>query len=135
MRVIATTRAVKGRMKSKDIKLTFDDNVSRSIFGCQAVGKPCFHRTDGSREVESNLETARALYASFQRIASSNSSQAVEARDDYRNALALLQADVKDLEESVRVVEQMGPRWGIDGQEIQRRRAFVQRVRVQVKVG
>ncbi len=49
--------------------------------------------------------------------------------------MSLLEADLEDLEESVRVVEGTGERWGIEVGEVGRRRAFVERVKGEVRVG
>lgn len=49
--------------------------------------------------------------------------------------MSLLEADLEDLEESVRVVEETGERWGIEVGEVQRRRGFVERVKGEVRVG
>lgn len=46
----------------------------------------------------------------------------------------MLETDVEDLEESVRVVEDMGERWGLGTNEVHKRRDFVQRVKREVKV-
>ncbi len=48
--------------------------------------------------------------------------------------MSILEADLEDLEESVRVVEATGDRWGIDEIEVQHRRAFVQKVKHDVSV-
>lgn len=47
----------------------------------------------------------------------------------------MLETDVEDLEESVRVVEDMGERWGLGANEVHKRRDFVQRVKREVEVG
>lgn len=41
----------------------------------------------------------------------------------------LLEADLEDLDESVRVVESAGDRWGLGDEEIRKRRSFVERVK------
>lgn len=46
----------------------------------------------------------------------------------------MLETDVEDLEESVRVVEDMGERWGLGANEVRKRRDFVQRVKREVEV-
>lgn len=46
----------------------------------------------------------------------------------------MLETDVEDLEESVRVVEDMGERWGLGTNEVHKRRDFVQRVKREVEV-
>jgi hypothetical protein len=62
------------------------------------------------------------------------SPQLAEARDELKGNVGLLEADLEDLEESVRVVEEMGGRWGIDEKEVQARRGFVQSVRREIQV-
>ncbi len=49
-------------------------------------------------------------------------------------SLSLLEADLEDLEESVRVVQETGERWGTEAGEVGRRRAFVGRLRGEVRV-
>lgn len=46
----------------------------------------------------------------------------------------MLETDVEDLEESVRVVEDMGERWGLGTNEVHKRRDFAQRVKREVEV-
>lgn len=45
-----------------------------------------------------------------------------------------LEADLEDLEESVRAVEDAGSRWGMEEGEVTRRRRFVERVKGEVNV-
>ena len=52
--------------------------------------------------------------------------------DQLREAITGLEADLEDLEESVRVVEETGDRWGLGAEEISRRRAFIDRVEREV---
>ena len=90
-------------------------------------------------EVEANLISTHSLLSSYDRIASTSTSESspavLEARDELRGTLSLLEADLEDLEESVRVVEETGERWGIEVGEVQRRRGFVERVKGEVRVG
>ncbi len=58
----------------------------------------------------------------------------LEARKELQGTLALLEADLEDLEESVRAVEQTGDRWGIEEHEVRRRRQFVERIKTEVRV-
>ncbi|RSH90290.1 hypothetical protein EHS25_001624 [Saitozyma podzolica] len=91
---------------------------------------------DVKREVEQTLSATHNLLASYERIAStssSTSSAVSEARDELRGTLALLEADLEDLDESVRVVESTGDRWGIAPDEVSRRRGFVERVKKEVR--
>ena len=97
------------------------------------------HTLITSSEVEANLSSTHSLLSSYDRIASTSSSKSspavIEARDELRGTLSLLEADLEDLEESVRVVEETGERWGIEVGEVQRRRGFVERVKGEVRVG
>ena len=90
-------------------------------------------------EIETNLSTTHSLLTSYDRIASSSSSPTafpavIKAWDEFRGTLSVLEADLEDLEESVRVVEETGERWGIEEDEVRRRRNFVERVRGEVRV-
>ena len=57
------------------------------------------------------------------------------ARDELKGTLASLDADLEDLDESVRVVENVGGMYGIDEEEIRSRRKFVKEVKQKVEVG
>ena len=90
-----------------------------------------------SSEVEQNLSTTHSLLDSYDRLASnstSSSSTFIEAQEELRGTLALLEADLEDLEESVRAVESTGDRWGIDEGEVKKRRGFVEGVKAEVRV-
>jgi hypothetical protein len=89
-----------------------------------------------NRDVESNLTHTKDLLQSYSRINSSGSSSTdvEETRAELRATLEALEADLEDLDESVRAVEGAGSRWGMDDQEIGRRRGFVERVKKEVKV-
>ena len=56
------------------------------------------------------------------------------ARDELKGTLASLDADLEDLDESVRVVENVGGMYGIDEEEIRSRRKFVKEVKQKVDV-
>jgi len=88
------------------------------------------------RDVESNLNHTKDLLQSYSRITSSGSSSldVEETRAELRATLEALEADLEDLDESVRAVEGAGSRWGMGDQEIGRRRGFVERVKKEVKV-
>jgi hypothetical protein len=88
------------------------------------------------RDVESNLTHTKDLLQSYSRIngSGSSSSDIEETRAELRATLEALEADLEDLDESVRAVEGAGSRWGMDDQEIGRRRGFVERVKKEVKV-
>jgi hypothetical protein len=89
-----------------------------------------------TRDVESNLSHTKDLLQSYSRIASSGSSSSdvEETRAELRATLEALEADLEDLDESVRAIEGAGSRWGMDDQEIVRRRGFVERVKKEVRV-
>jgi len=84
-------------------------------------------------EIQSTLASAGTLLSSYKRIRSTareNSEEVVYARNELKAALSTLEADLEDLEESVRVVEQTGPRvFGLDDAEVQTRRRYVRDVR------
>lgn len=68
--------------------------------------------------------------------ATSNDSRSLtESEGELRATLQLLEADLEDLEESVRVVESHGDRWGLAPTEVSERRAFVNSVTSEVAVG
>jgi hypothetical protein len=81
-------------------------------------------------EVESNLSAIHNLLSA----SGSGASNANALREELRGTLSLLEADIEDLEESVRVVEEMGDKWGIEEREVVKRRGFVQRVKGEVIV-
>ncbi|ORX34389.1 syntaxin 6, N-terminal-domain-containing protein [Kockovaella imperatae] len=89
---------------------------------------------DVKKEVEQNLRATHTLLESYDRLSdTSTSSTFAEAQEELRGTLALLEADLEDLEESVRVVEATGDRWGIEESEVKRRRGFVERVKAEVR--
>lgn len=51
---------------------------------------------------------------------------------EIRETISLLEADIEDLEETVRAVESVGDRWGIPEGEKRARRQFVDRVKREV---
>lgn len=86
-------------------------------------------------EVEASLSTIYSLTQNHPDIFSkSSSSETIQAQDELRGTLSMLETDVEDLEESVRVVEDMGERWGLGANEVRKRRDFVQRVKREVEV-
>ncbi|RXK42251.1 hypothetical protein M231_00610 [Tremella mesenterica] len=88
---------------------------------------------DVKREIESSLSSLQPLTNQFDRLSSQPSTPAyAEVRDQVRETLTLLEADLEDLDESVRVVEATGERWGIGEEEVRRRRGFVEKVRREV---
>nr|XP_019008771.1 uncharacterized protein I206_06454 [Kwoniella pini CBS 10737]OCF47552.1 hypothetical protein I206_06454 [Kwoniella pini CBS 10737] len=85
---------------------------------------------DVKREIESTLSTLPDLLTAY--ASSPSSSQHHEAQEELRNTLQILEGDFEDLEESVRVVAEMGDRWGISTQEVSSRRKFLQRVKKEI---
>jgi len=83
-------------------------------------------------EIQSSLQTAATLRASFLRIrnmAREDSEELVWARNELKATLAGLEADLEDLEESVKIVESTGARmFGLDDAEVIERRRYVRRV-------
>ncbi|KAG9100636.1 hypothetical protein FRC06_003889 [Ceratobasidium sp. 370] len=92
---------------------------------------------EAKQEVQSSLETAENLRASFLRIqstASANSEELNWARNELKGTLAALDADLEDLEESVRIVEETGGRlFGVEESEVMARRKYVVHVRTQIE--
>ena len=91
------------------------------------------------RDVEQNLIASRSLLTQYDELQAGGSSQSPaairEAEEELRETIALLEADLEDLDESVRVVESTGDRWGLGDDEISRRRRFVEQVKREVGVG
>ncbi|EAL21098.1 hypothetical protein CNBD4740 [Cryptococcus deneoformans B-3501A] len=91
--------------------------------------------TDLKREVEASLSTIHSLTQNHPDIfRKSSSPEIVQAQDELRGTLSMLETDVEDLEESVRVVEDMGERWGLGTNEVHKRRDFAQRVKREVEM-
>ncbi|ODN75384.1 hypothetical protein L202_06543 [Cryptococcus amylolentus CBS 6039] len=89
---------------------------------------------DVKREVEISLASIQSLARDHPDLynPSTSSSAVLEAQEELRNTLSILEPDAEDLEESVRVVEDMGERWGLSADEVSRRRQFVQKVKLEV---
>ncbi|KAG1823548.1 t-SNARE [Suillus subaureus] len=89
------------------------------------------------REIQSLLQTASSLRSSFLRIRSlarDGSEELVLARNELKATLAALYTDLEDLEESVKIVEDTGPRYfGLDDAEVSERRKYVGRVRREIE--
>ncbi|KAF2436863.1 hypothetical protein EJ08DRAFT_691176 [Tothia fuscella] len=83
-------------------------------------------------DVLSLLNQTRPLFSSYLRIRSSassaNSPELREARNDLETTLKDLSSDLEDLVESVRVVEQDPYRYGLEIDEVERRRRLVEEV-------
>ncbi|WVQ76801.1 hypothetical protein IAR50_006475 [Cryptococcus sp. DSM 104548] len=90
---------------------------------------------DVKREVEISLASIQSLARDHRDLynPSASSATVLEAQEELRNTLSILEPDAEDLEESVRVVEDMGERWGLSADEVARRRQFVQNVKREVK--
>ncbi|PSR78009.1 hypothetical protein PHLCEN_2v7604 [Hermanssonia centrifuga] len=88
------------------------------------------------QEVQTSLQTASTLRASYARIrstASEDSEELVWARNELKATLAALEADLEDLEESVRIVESTGARlFGLEEVEVLERRRYVGYVRREI---
>ncbi|KAI5996310.1 t-SNARE [Pisolithus albus] len=89
------------------------------------------------QDVQSSLQTAVTLRASYFRIQSTareGSEELVWAQNELKATLAALEADLEALEESVRVVESTGPRFfNLGDAEVAERRKYVDRVRKEIE--
>ncbi|KAK1232530.1 hypothetical protein PQX77_004338 [Marasmius sp. AFHP31] len=91
------------------------------------------------QEVQSSLQTATQLKASYVRIRNmqsgrEESEELVWARNELKATLAALEADFEDLEESVKIVESTGARmFGIEENELQDRKKYVAHVRREIE--
>jgi len=93
----------------------------------------CLPRTDKRRrDVLSALNTSRPLFSSYLRIRSSasspNSPELREARTELEQTLQDLTQDLEDLIESVKAVEHDPYRFGLEIDEVERRRKLVKDV-------
>ncbi|KAH9003458.1 t-SNARE [Lactarius hatsudake] len=88
-------------------------------------------------EIQSSLQTAEQLRASFLRIRSTahDGNEELEwARNELKATLSTLDADLEDLEESVKIVETTGARmFGLDDREVIQRRRYVSHVRGEIE--
>ncbi|KAH7905461.1 t-SNARE [Hygrophoropsis aurantiaca] len=88
------------------------------------------------QEIQSSLQTAATLRSSYVRIrnmAREGSEELVWARNELKATLAALEADLEDLEESVKIVESTGARmFNLDEKEVSARRNYVVEVRRQI---
>lgn len=89
------------------------------------------------RDVLSLLNNTRPLFQSYLRIRSSASSptspELVEARQELEQSLTDLSADLQDLVDSVRAVERDPYRFGLEIDEVERRRRLVEDVGKEVE--
>lgn len=83
-------------------------------------------------DVLTNLDSARPLFQSYLRIRSTASSaqnpELLEARAELETILQDLSTDLQDLVESVKAVEKDHYKYGLEIEEVQRRRQLVQAV-------
>ncbi|RAL09213.1 SNARE domain protein [Aspergillus homomorphus CBS 101889] len=88
-------------------------------------------------EVLSTLQSTRPLFASYLRIRSLAKSpsnpELQQARSELETTLTDLTADLDDLVESVRAIEQDPYRFGLELEEVQRRRSLVTEVGAEVE--
>jgi len=89
------------------------------------------------QEIQSSLHHAAQLQSSFLRIRNMvrpDSEELMYARNELKATLATLEADLEDLEESVKIVESTDARmFGLDDAEVQRRRSYVGQVRKEIE--
>ncbi|KIM46835.1 hypothetical protein M413DRAFT_440410 [Hebeloma cylindrosporum] len=89
------------------------------------------------QEIQNSLQTAAQLQSSFLRIrsmANTDSEELMWARNEFKATLAALEADLEDLEESVKIVESTDARmFGLDEAEVQKRRRYVGHVRKEIE--
>ncbi|GLB42150.1 putative syntaxin 6, N-terminal [Lyophyllum shimeji] len=88
-------------------------------------------------EVQTTLQTAAQLRSSYLRIRSTAREDSEELRwaaNELKATLATLEADLEDLDESVKMVESTDARlFGLDDAEVQRRRRYVGDVRKEIQ--
>ncbi|KAJ7634802.1 t-SNARE [Roridomyces roridus] len=89
------------------------------------------------REISSSLQAATQLRASYVRIRNmavrEDNEELVWARNELKATLVALEADLEDLEESVKIVESTDARmFGLDDLEVQERRRYVIHVRKEI---
>ncbi|KIK06458.1 hypothetical protein K443DRAFT_280772 [Laccaria amethystina LaAM-08-1] len=89
------------------------------------------------QEIQTSLQTAAQLRSSYLRIrnmAQEDSEELMWARNELKATLAALEADLEDLEESVKIVESTDARmFGLDDAEVQTRRQYVGHVRKEIE--
>lgn len=85
-----------------------------------------------TRDVLSTLNTTRSLYASYVRIrtlaSSASSPELAQARSELETTLQDLTSDLQDLVDSVKAIESDPFRYGVDIDEVARRRKLVEDV-------
>ncbi|KAF8870659.1 snare protein TLG1/Syntaxin [Infundibulicybe gibba] len=89
------------------------------------------------QEIQASLQAASQLRASYARIRSTareESEELIWARNELKATLASLEADLEDLDESVRIVESGAARaFGLDDAEVRQRRQYVEHVRREIE--
>ncbi|RXW22035.1 hypothetical protein EST38_g3811 [Candolleomyces aberdarensis] len=89
------------------------------------------------QEIQTSLQTASQLRSSYVRIrnmAKEDSEELMWARNELKATLAGLEADLEDLEESVKIVESTDARmFGLEYTEVQNRRQYVTHVRKEIE--
>ncbi|TEB20621.1 snare protein TLG1/Syntaxin [Coprinellus micaceus] len=89
------------------------------------------------QEIQTSLQTASQLQSSYLRIrnmAKEDSEELMWARNELKATLAALEADLEDLEESVKIVESTDARmFGLDDGEVANRRRYVTHVRREIE--
>ncbi|KZT34394.1 hypothetical protein SISSUDRAFT_1026629 [Sistotremastrum suecicum HHB10207 ss-3] len=87
-------------------------------------------------EIQSSLQNAINLRSSYQRIkstAGADSEELAWARNELNATLTTLEADLEDLEGSVKMVEETGARmFGLEEDEVMRRRKYVAQVKREI---
>jgi len=89
-------------------------------------------------EIQSSLQAASNLRASYLRIRDTaggrETEEVVWTRDELKGTLAALEADLEDLEGSVKMVEDTGPRlFGLEEGEVMSRRRYVNQVKQELE--
>ncbi|KAK0490123.1 syntaxin 6, N-terminal-domain-containing protein [Armillaria luteobubalina] len=92
------------------------------------------------QEIQTSLQVATQLRASYIRIRNmkgegrEEGEELVWARNEFKATLAALEADLEDLEESVKIVESNDPRmFALTHSEVTERRRYVERVRKEIQ--
>ncbi|KAF9489242.1 t-SNARE [Pleurotus eryngii] len=88
-------------------------------------------------EIENSLQAARTLCSSYVRIRGyASTEEEKEAREELQTSLDLLEVDLDDLDESVRIVETAeGARsFGLADAEVQERRQYVRKVKKEIEL-
>ena len=89
-------------------------------------------------DLKSSLSAAQKLASDYDRIKRSGIQGSSEERTIYQrlqDSLEALENDIGDVRESVQMIEARGPeRFGVDSNELSRRKAFVRECENQMKV-